>query len=136
MTDAVQVVVRVRPLNEKEISQGGNQSIIRVQQNGIHVSNPKVLLDPSYSTDNRVFYFDKCFSSDSPKSPEYADQEKIYSEIGQSVVENASSGFNCCIFAYGQVSVEIQMVTSLFLILSRRGVEKRIQCLGIQLRAI
>ena len=33
---------------------------------------------------------------------EYVDQQKVYDELGQQVLENAWQGYNCCLFAYGQ----------------------------------
>jgi kinesin family protein 13 len=35
-------------------------------------------------------------------SGKYADQEKVYSAVGKSVLDNAWQGYHCCLFAYGQ----------------------------------
>lgn len=35
--------------------------------------------------------------------PPEASQEAIYNELGAPVVQNTLAGFNCSIFAYGQV---------------------------------
>ena len=32
----------------------------------------------------------------------YADQEHVYNELGKQVLDNAWSGYHCCLFAYGQ----------------------------------
>lgn len=107
-TDAVQVAVRVRPLSVKEMSKGGGSSIVKVQNNSIQLLHPRYAADPQYAeknsaADRRVFHFDKCFAADVSKMQDNANQEKIFKEIGAKVVENAFGGFNCCVFAYGQV---------------------------------
>ena len=38
---------------------------------------------------------------DSPTS-QYADQSKIYKDLGNDILKNALSGYNCGLFAYGQ----------------------------------
>ena len=35
-------------------------------------------------------------------SERYADQHKIYEDIGGAIIANANKGFNCSIFAYGE----------------------------------
>ena len=35
-------------------------------------------------------------------SPEYATQDRVFTYLGQPIVDNAFSGFNCTLFAYGQ----------------------------------
>jgi len=41
------------------------------------------------------------FSPESPNSP-YADQSKLYNELGTGILSNAFNGYNCGLFAYGQ----------------------------------
>ena len=106
MVDAVQVAVRVRPLNVKEQSEGKGKTIVKVERNSISLTNPKFLHDPAYASDRRVFHFDKCFAFE---GKDYATQEAIFQNIGSNVVENAFNGFNCCIFAYGQVRGELEI---------------------------
>ncbi len=38
---------------------------------------------------------------DSPNSP-YADQLKVYNDLGSGILTNAFNGYNCGLFAYGQ----------------------------------
>ncbi|GFR94491.1 kinesin-like protein [Elysia marginata] len=38
----------------------------------------------------------------SPKSPKYADQKKVFDDLGRGVLDNAWKGYNCSLFAYGQ----------------------------------
>lgn len=32
----------------------------------------------------------------------YADQSKVFSDVGMGILDNAMEGFNCSLFAYGQ----------------------------------
>lgn len=82
---SVQVAVRVRPINAREVD---SDSIIDVRQNSIHI------IDPS-DKKKKNFNFDYAFDSDTP-------QETVFEHIGEKVVSGAYSGYNCCIFAYGQ----------------------------------
>lgn len=61
----------------------------------------------------RKFAFDKSYWSHdgykveedgyfSPDSDFYADQKKVFDELGEGVLQNAWSGFNSSLFAYGQ----------------------------------
>ena len=36
------------------------------------------------------------------KSSKYSDQDHVFNELGQQVLDNAWEGYNCCLFAYGQ----------------------------------
>lgn len=82
---SVQVAVRVRPINTREVD---SDTIIDVRQNSIHI------VDPS-DKKKKNFNFDYAFDSDTP-------QETVFEHIGEKVVSGAFSGYNCCIFAYGQ----------------------------------
>jgi hypothetical protein len=82
---SVQVAVRIRPINSRELS---SDVITDVQNNSVHIKNP---------TDRKKknFNFDYAFDYDTP-------QETIFEHIGEKVISNAYSGYNCCVFAYGQ----------------------------------
>lgn len=82
---SVQVAVRVRPINTREVD---SDTVIDVKQNSI------IIKDPS-DRKKKNFNFDYAFDSDVP-------QETIFEHIGEKVVTGAYSGYNCCIFAYGQ----------------------------------
>jgi hypothetical protein len=88
-TETVKVVVRVRPLNEKEIARGC-QSIVEVERqlgqlsiNSISTQVPK------------TFAFDSVYGQDSR-------QRVIYDETAFPLVESVLEGYNGTIFAYGQ----------------------------------
>ncbi|KUF91655.1 ABC transporter B family member 11 [Phytophthora nicotianae] len=125
---AIKVVVRARPLNEREL-QAKTSVVVSVSRTGVQVVNPIVFADPSIleaagssgtslalspaiitaattTGECRTFHFDRCFGSsdqiDVDEETQRPNQELIFDEIGQSVIESAFQGFNCTMFAYGQ----------------------------------
>ena len=52
------------------------------------------------------FYYDHCFWSFDSRHTDYADQEKVYKELAQPLLDRSFEGYNTCLFAYGQVSRE------------------------------
>eukprot|EP00698_Gefionella_okellyi_P024104 TRINITY_DN8416_c0_g2_i1.p1 TRINITY_DN8416_c0_g2~~TRINITY_DN8416_c0_g2_i1.p1 ORF type:complete len:1295 (+),score=436.96 TRINITY_DN8416_c0_g2_i1:182-3886(+) len=48
------------------------------------------------------FAFDHCYDSSIRGSKVYADQERVFSDLGAGLIANAWDGFNCSLFAYGQ----------------------------------
>ncbi|ETO63351.1 hypothetical protein F444_18921 [Phytophthora nicotianae P1976] len=125
---AIKVVVRARPLNEREL-QAKTSVVVSVSRTGVQVVNPIVFADPSIleaagssgtalalspaiitaattAGECRTFHFDRCFGSsdqiDVDEETQRPNQELIFDEIGQSVIESAFQGFNCTMFAYGQ----------------------------------
>ena len=81
---AVQVVVRVRPLNAKEVAEGCQ--------------------DCSYTTPQSIrlqaagkdFFFDKVFDARVP-------QQEIFASSASGIINKCFDGYNGTIFAYGQV---------------------------------
>lgn len=135
---AIKVVVRSRPLSDKEL-QSKTPVVVSVSRWAVQVVNPIVFADPAFvevlglpSTSDstpvltlsaaaiaaantagecRTFHFDRCFGSALPAGGEAADvdddtqrpnQELIFDEVGQSVIDSAFQGFNCTMLAYGQ----------------------------------
>jgi hypothetical protein len=49
------------------------------------------------------FTYDESFWSQDAADPRYASQEHVYSRIGMPLLDRAMEGYNCCMFAYGQV---------------------------------
>lgn len=105
--------VRIRPLNTREI--GSNSRIIvsnpGFMSQGIQIINP-IFFKSSTQTDKlrqleeRGFSFDHTFWSlgegNGVDKDEYASQEDIYEKIGKPIIQNALSGFNSSLFAYGK----------------------------------
>ena len=86
MTDAIQVAVRVRPLNKQEV-EGGQPFSWNVQGNAINSTDAR---DTKYTLDH-IF------------GPDWSTHQ-IYDTIAKGLVHKVISGFNGTIFAYGQTS--------------------------------
>ncbi|KAI9318181.1 hypothetical protein BX666DRAFT_2026588 [Dichotomocladium elegans] len=71
----------------------GNQTII---------SRPDELKTGKDSEDVKAFTFDKSYWSADKNAPNYADQQTVYNDLGEELLDHAFDGYNCCIFAYGQ----------------------------------
>ena len=102
---SVQVGVRVRPFNTREKNLQSKCIISMPGENQTHIINDK--------EKEKVFTFDYSFWSHddfevledgylSPISDKYADQKKVFSKVGQQILDNAWQGYHCCLFAYGQ----------------------------------
>ena len=82
VSSSVTVAVRVRPLNEREHN---TQIITRVVDN-------KVIVD---TEEKKTFEFNYAYDHNTK-------QEQLYRDIGSQIIQNAHTGYNSCIFAYGQ----------------------------------
>lgn len=107
----VKVAVRVRPFNGREKDRNA-QLIIDMQ------GATTTITDPSNSSDVKKFTFDYSYWSHDgckddgtgyfgpdtshPHGKKFADQKKVYNELGQGVLNNAWEGYNSTLFAYGQ----------------------------------
>ncbi|XP_014678184.1 PREDICTED: kinesin-like protein KIF3A [Priapulus caudatus] len=91
-SENVKVVVRCRPLNEKE-KQTGFKEIVKVEQvqGRVTVSTP----NSSAGEPPKVFTFDTVFGPD-------AKQVDIYNQTARPIVDSVLEGYNGTIFAYGQ----------------------------------
>ncbi|CAK4613324.1 hypothetical protein LEN26_015783 [Aphanomyces euteiches] len=83
MEKNVQVAVRVRPMNEKEKA---------LQRAGVVSAQPKT---HQITVKKKTYTFDRVFG-------QYATQKDVFKGVVQSAVDEALSGFNCTVFAYGQ----------------------------------
>jgi len=91
MSENVKVIVRCRPLNEKEITSvvvcvDPIERQVTLTQKAVNVSSP-----------NKVFTFDSVYGTG-------ATNEEIYHEDVSPLVDSILQGYNGCIFAYGQTS--------------------------------
>ncbi|XP_033639651.1 kinesin-like protein KIF28P [Asterias rubens] len=109
MAENVKVAVRVRPFNEREKKMDAN-CIIKMHGNTTEITDPsnkqgapkKFTFDQSYwSHDGYKEGPDGYLEPFNGKSP-YADQKRVFKDLGLTVLENAWKGYNCCMFAYGQ----------------------------------
>ena len=84
--DNVKVCIRIRPLNERELTGAGKQKCIEVSGN--HLSVQKGMEHKQY-----VFDF---------VGQENIEQQTIYSHIAKPIADSCMQGYNGTIFAYGQ----------------------------------
>lgn len=90
MSEAIKVVVRIRPMNQKEKDRGCT-SIITVDSENNQLSLKK----PDEPDNVKSFAFDNLFAEDSH-------QQTVYTKTAYNLVENVLTGYNGTIFAYGQ----------------------------------
>jgi hypothetical protein len=81
---SVRVALRVRPLNKREKD---SKSITSVGKDAITLYHPE-------TKKKKRFSYDFIYDTDTQ-------QENIYKDIGNNVINNAFKGYNCCVFAYG-----------------------------------
>lgn len=90
MSEAIKVVVRIRPMNQKEKDRGCS-SIVRADEENNQVS----IFKPDEVDNVKSFAFDNVFGEDSH-------QQTVYTKTAYNLVENILTGYNGTIFAYGQ----------------------------------
>ncbi|CAH0394745.1 unnamed protein product [Bemisia tabaci] len=91
--ECVQVVVRCRPMNQKEVEQGYNNVVeVYPDSSSVEIINPK---DDNMKTNKKAFTFDAVHDWKST-------QQSIYDELVRPLVDSVLMGFNGTIFAYGQ----------------------------------
>ena len=103
---SVKVAVRVRPFNNRE-KQEGAVLCVEMQGKMTRVYSPelekKFFFDYSYwSHDSFVEDPNTGMMVPDSSSSIYADQLKVYNDLGVGVLNNAFEGYHCCLFAYGQ----------------------------------
>ncbi|PFH31745.1 kinesin motor domain-containing protein [Besnoitia besnoiti] len=91
--ERVRVIIRCRPLNAREIAEGG-QVVVNVDSTAATVAL-------SRPTDDRLCGPEKTFTFDAAYSWD-AEQKQIYDETAVGIVESVMEGYNGTIFAYGQ----------------------------------
>ncbi|XP_078669780.1 kinesin-like protein KIF11 isoform X2 [Branchiostoma floridae x Branchiostoma belcheri] len=88
----IQVMVRVRPLNQTEKSKGSH-SIVDVKNNREVCVATK---EPGFGGHNtKKFSFDRAFNPNSK-------QVDVYKEVVMPLLDEVLEGYNCTVFAYGQ----------------------------------
>ncbi|XP_071490003.1 kinesin-like protein KIF28P [Diadema antillarum] len=107
--ESVKVAVRVRPFNSREKARNA-ELIIAMNGNTTIIRNPE-----DKNEEPRKFNFDFSYWSHdgfvepstpdgylAPANSKYADQKKVFEDLGRGVLANAWAGYNSCLFAYGQ----------------------------------
>lgn len=93
MSECVKVIVRCRPLNEKEREM--NTRFVIETNSLLHQCNIRKTADDAKSS--KTFTFDGVYGISSST-------EKIYSEVVRPIVNGVIEGYNGTVFAYGQTS--------------------------------
>ncbi|KAL9553778.1 hypothetical protein MBANPS3_003124 [Mucor bainieri] len=93
----IKVVVRCRPLNSRELARGAT-CLIRMEGNQTIISKPPDHKGNRDMEDVKAFTFDKSYWSADKNDPTYADQEMVYNDLGEDLLNHAFDGYNC----YGQ----------------------------------
>ncbi|KAL8430559.1 hypothetical protein Efla_000504 [Eimeria flavescens] len=104
---SVKVAVRVRPFNDREKNMNA-ELCISMEGKSTTITNKEDAKNPT-----RTFAFDYSYWSHdgfrveesgycSPLTSKYADQQRVYEDIGKDVLNNSFDGYNACLFAYGQ----------------------------------
>lgn len=91
---SVKVCVRVRPFNSREKDRKA-KLVIQMKGKSTEITHPG-------SKKKNTFNFDYSHWTHDPKDAHFADQPKVYEDIGAEMLEHAFDGYNLCIFAYGQ----------------------------------
>lgn len=86
--DNIQVMVRVRPLNNRE-KEEDSKACVKIDES----SSGCIILD--CKPEQKRFFFDWV-------GGENTTQQAIFKTVGEPMVAACLEGFNCCIFAYGQ----------------------------------
>ena len=90
-TSGVQVVVRMRPLNEEEKKSSNTPVVTTHTESGeVSITKGKTGGRTSYA-----YHFDQVFGS-------FATQEEVYDATLLPVIQDVLDGFECSVFAYGQ----------------------------------
>ena len=91
--ERVQVVVRCRPMLEKEIAEGRNNCVaVDTAASSIEVKNLK---QPEQAP--KLFTFDKTYDATST-------QRQLYDDVAHPIVHSVMCGYNGTVLAYGQTA--------------------------------
>ncbi|OTF83570.1 hypothetical protein BLA29_011269 [Euroglyphus maynei] len=106
-SECVKVVVRCRPMSDKEKQENGQKVVdVNCERGTIHLHRAS-MPPPSWQQqsaamnhvnvddDVKIYTFDSVYDCDSR-------QEEIYADVCHMLVESVLNGFNGTIFAYGQ----------------------------------
>lgn len=89
----IKVIVRCRPLNEKEKNDVNNEQVVKINNNEIIIKVNKN--NKNNETQERKYHFDYVCD-------EYVDQKTLFNDYIFQIVDEVLEGFNCTLFCYGQ----------------------------------
>ena len=105
----IKVVVRVRPLNNREVQRSA-KCVVQMKDNQTILHPPpdaeerlrKAAGGTKGADGQKVFAFDHSYWSFDRKDSHFAGQDNLFNDLGKPLLDNAFKGYNNCIFAYGQ----------------------------------
>ncbi|CAJ0578682.1 unnamed protein product, partial [Mesorhabditis spiculigera] len=106
--DNIVVAVRVRPFNDREKARKAGLIIEMPDGKATGIRDPSNMSEePKWFTFDQSYWSHDGFKTESsgylaPADPKYADQKKVFNDLGKGVLDNAWKGYNCSLFAYGQ----------------------------------
>lgn len=77
----------------------GATSLIRMEGNKTIITKPATQEPKPMPEEVKAFTFDESYWSADINDPDYADQERVYNDLGKELLDHAFQGYNCCIFA-------------------------------------
>lgn len=89
--EGICVAIRMRPLNERELSSGQHELFRCLPNNSVGQ------LKDGQPLDGQIYYYDKVFDENTTTAT-------VYDHIGTDIVKGVTSGINGTVFAYGQTS--------------------------------
>eukprot|EP00050_Salpingoeca_kvevrii_P021558 m.112316 g.112316 ORF g.112316 m.112316 type:complete len:1027 (-) comp9395_c0_seq1:200-3280(-) len=105
--ESVKVAVRIRPFNSREKERNA-VCCIKMYGNTTEISDPSDPAKPpkKFTFDYSYWSHDGFEEKDDgllvPEDERYADQARVFNDLGKGVLANAFEGFNTSLFAYGQ----------------------------------
>ncbi|EDQ92679.1 uncharacterized protein MONBRDRAFT_14025, partial [Monosiga brevicollis MX1] len=99
------VAVRVRPFNSREKAANA-QLILKMEGDSTVITNPEDNTEKKFAFDHSYWshdHFEELADGYlEPTDPVYADQKRVFADLGQGVLDNAWNGYNASLMAYGQ----------------------------------
>jgi kinesin family protein 1 len=86
----IKVIVRVKPMAQNDVKNGGTCVIDVPKPDTMEVEGP---------SGRRNFTYDRCLWSCDEADHNFASQQMVFDEIGVPTLENAWDGYNCSVFA-------------------------------------
>ena len=104
---SVKVAMRVRPFNEREknmnavlcVSMEGKSTTIESKDDA---KNPTQKFTFDYSCWSHDVFAVENSGYCKPPTAKYADQQRVYQDVGKDALNNAFEGYNACLFEHGQ----------------------------------
>lgn len=100
ISNGLTVAVRVRPMNNRELSCSTVYDTVTVKNNELTV---KAVSPGCVGVGiTHTFQYDHVFWSTEPGKKGHASQKDVFEAMGKPLLDSAFKGYNACLFAYGQ----------------------------------